>query len=152
MKPKCKSAAKKYQPSGLRVPWNFNLESWDLYIYIAWFVAIFGINTTSDISKLLYVISWAVRALGEWNLKKFSGVVFMPNITYKSCYYLFVLSTNKRFVIFTRRYFKLSWNTTALSQSNRRNFSCSSISILVIAWFVVIFGKNKTTSDISKLS
>ena len=38
---------------------------------------------------------------------------------YKSCYYLFV--------IFTSRYFKLSWNTTALSQSNCRNFSCSSI-------------------------
>ena len=28
---------------------------------IARFVVIFGINTTSDISKLLYVISWAVR-------------------------------------------------------------------------------------------
>ena len=28
---------------------------------IAWFVVIFGINTTSDISKLLYVISRAVR-------------------------------------------------------------------------------------------
>ena len=30
-------------------------------------------------------------------------------------------------VIFTCRYFKISWNTTALSQSNCRNFSCSSI-------------------------
>ena len=41
---------------------------------------------------------------------------------------LFVYTTtSKRFVIFTRRYFKLSWNTTALSQSNCRNFSCSSI-------------------------
>ena len=41
---------------------------------------------------------------------------------------LFVYTTaRKRFVIFTRRYFKLSWNTTALSQSNCRNFSCSSI-------------------------
>ena len=28
---------------------------------IAWFVVIFGMNTTSDISKLLYVISRAVR-------------------------------------------------------------------------------------------
>ena len=44
---------------------------------------------------------------------------------------LFVFTTNhKRFVIFTRRYFKLSWNTTALSQSNCRNFSCSSIKIV----------------------
>ena len=39
---------------------------------------------------------------------------------------LFVYTTTrKRFVIFTCRYFKLSWNTTALSQSNCRNFSCS---------------------------
>ena len=67
---------------------------------------------------------------------------FMPNITYKSCYYLFILlakyhvqiillfvytTSRKRVVIFTCRYFKLSWNTSALSQSNRRNFSCSSI-------------------------
>ena len=45
---------------------------------------------------------------------------------------LFVYTTTrKRFVIFTCRYFKLSWNTTALSQSNCRNFSCSSIQI----WF-----------------
>ena len=41
---------------------------------------------------------------------------------------LFVYTTTrKRFAIFTSRYFKLSWNTTALSQSNCRNFSCSSI-------------------------
>ena len=41
---------------------------------------------------------------------------------------LFVYTINcKRFVIFTCRYFKLSWNTTALSQSKCRNFSCSSI-------------------------
>ena len=36
-------------------------------------------------------------------------------------------ATRKRFVIFTCRYFKWSWNTTALSQSNCRNFSCGSI-------------------------
>ena len=41
---------------------------------------------------------------------------------------LFVYTTtHKGFVIFTCRYFKLSWNTTALSQSNCSNFSCSSI-------------------------
>ena len=39
-------------------------------------------------------------------------------------------STRKRFVIFTCRYFKLSLNTTALSQSNCRNFSCSSINAI----------------------
>ena len=41
---------------------------------------------------------------------------------------LFVYTaTRKGFVMFTCRYFKLSWNTTALSQSDCRNFSCSSI-------------------------
>ena len=41
---------------------------------------------------------------------------------------LFVYTTtHKSFVIFTCRYFKLNWNTTALSQSNCRNFWCSSI-------------------------
>ena len=43
---------------------------------------------------------------------------------------LFVYTTtHKRFVIFTCRYFKLSRNTTTLSQSNYRNFSCSSITV-----------------------
>ena len=48
---------------------------------------------------------------------------------------LFVYTTTlKRFVIFTCRYFKLSWNTTSLSQSNCRNFSCSSINVSNSAW------------------
>ena len=47
---------------------------------------------------------------------------------------LFVYTTTrKRFVIFKCRYFKLlvSWNTSALSQSNCRNFSCSSIRLWI---------------------
>ena len=40
-------------------------------------------------------------------------------------------TTHKRFVIFTCRYFKLSWDTTALSQSDCRNFSCSSINFWI---------------------
>ena len=56
-----------------------------------------------------------------------SQVVFMPNITYKIML-LFVYTTiHKRFVIFTSRYFKLSGNTTDVSQWKCRNFSCSSI-------------------------
>ena len=35
-------------------------------------------------------------------------------------------TASKRFVIFTCRDFKLSWNATALIQSNCRNFSCNS--------------------------
>ena len=49
---------------------------------------------------------------------------------------LFVYTTTrKRFVIFACRYFKLSWNTTAQSQSNCRNFSCSSIILLIYSWW-----------------
>ena len=68
-------------------------------------------------------------ALGEWNLRQFwniaSGIYAKYHV---QIMLLFVYTTtHERFVIFTCRYFKLSWNTTALSQSNCRNFSCSSI-------------------------
>ena len=51
------------------------------FVYvIAWFVVIFGINTTRDISKLLYVISQAVMRVKfetilkyhEWYLSQIS--------------------------------------------------------------------------------
>ena len=59
-----------------------------LYVWIiAWFIVIFRMNTTSDISKLLHVISRAVRRV-KFQDNEMSRVVFMPNITYKSCYYL----------------------------------------------------------------
>ena len=51
----------------------------------------------------------------------------MQNIRHKSCLIVYT-TTQEKFVIFTcSSYFKLSWNTTALSQSNCRNFSCSNI-------------------------
>ena len=109
---------------------NFGLVS-----VIAWFVVIFGINTTSDISKLLYVISRAVRRVkfDNWNIT--SGIYAKYHV---QIMLLFVYTTTrKRFVIFTCRYFKLSWNTTALSQSNCRNFSCSSI--IVINYHILIY-------------
>ena len=83
---------------------------------------IFAINTTSDISKLLYEIS-------RDNLRQFWNITSGIYAKYhEQIMLLFVYTTTyTRFVIFTCRYFKLSWNTTALSQSNCRNFSCSSI-------------------------
>ena len=89
---------------------------------------IFGINTTSDISKLLYA-----------NLRQFWNITSGIYAKYHAqIMLLFVYTTtHERFVIFTCRYFKLSWNTTALSQSNCRNFSRSSI-------------KRKTTVGINK--
>ena len=50
--------------------------------------------------------------------------------TLKLCFYLLYYYPQK-FVIFTCRYFKLSWNTSALSQLNCRNFLCSSTRIQI---------------------
>ena len=50
---------------------------------------------------------------------------------------LFVYTTTcKGFVIFTCRYFKFSWNITALSQSNCRNFSCSGINCQRVSRYI----------------
>ena len=94
-----------------------------IYLYrLAWFVVIFGINITRDISKLLYV-----------NLRQFWNISCGIYAKYHlQMMLLFVYTTTRKgFVIFTStevaRYFKLSWNTSALSQSNCRNFSCSGI-------------------------
>ena len=69
---------------------------------------IFGINTTSDISKLLYVISRAVR-----RVKFETKTLNITSGTYAKYHVqimlLFVYTTTpKMFVIFTCRYFKLS--------------------------------------------
>ena len=87
---------------------------------------IFGINTTSEISKLLYIIS---RAFGR---VKFETILKYHEWIYAKYHVQIVLlfvytTTHTRFVIFTRRYFKLSRNTIALSQSNCRNLSCGSV-------------------------
>ena len=109
----------------------------------------FGINTTRDILKLLYVIS---RTCGEWNLRQFWNIV--SGIYAKHHLQIMLLfvytSTRKRFVIFTCRYFKLSWNTTARSQSNCRNFSCSSINKLTRKFIcmAVYIVKTKITSKL----
>ena len=62
------------------------------------------------------------------NLRQFWNITSGIYAKYQVQIMLFFVytSTHKRFVIFTCRYFKLSWNTTALSQSNCRNFSCRS--------------------------
>ena len=71
--------------------------------------------------------------LGEWNLRQFWNITSGIYSKYhEQIMLLFIYTTtHKGFVIFTCRYFKLSWNTTALSQSNCRNFSCSSIKLRI---------------------
>ena len=93
---------------------------------------IFGINTTSDISKWLYVISRAVRRVKfetilkyhEWYLCQILHTNHAITYTHKKNIWGEYFSWGE---YFTCGYFKLSWNTTALSRSNCRNFSCSSI-------------------------
>ena len=87
---------------------------------------IFGINITSDISKLLYVISRAVRRVKCDTILKYHE--------WYLCMLLFVYTTTHAQMVcnFHMRFFKLSWNITALSQSNCRNFSCSSIKIFIL--------------------
>ena len=81
---------------------------------------------------MLYVI---------WDNFEISRVLFMPNISRIMLLFVYT-TTRKRFVIFTCSYFKLSWNTTALSRSNWRNFSCSRIT-------TEIFHKRKYKMDSS---
>ena len=77
----------------------------------------------SDIWKLFYV-----NLRQFWNIK--SGIYAKYHV---QIMLLFVFPTQKvNFVIFTCKYFKLSWNTIALSQSSCRNFSCSSIIHIII--------------------
>ena len=86
---------------------------------------IFDINTKSDFPKFLYVISRAVRRMKfETILKKKTSVIYAKD--HVQIMLLFVYTTTRKsFVIFTCRYFKLSWNITSLSQSNCGNFSRS---------------------------
>ena len=67
--------------------------------------------------------------MGEWDLRQVWNVMsgIYPKYHIQIMLLFVYTTTRKRFVIFTWRYFKLSWNTTALSQSNCRNFPCSSI-------------------------
>jgi len=80
---------------------------------------------------------WYFEPLGEWILRQFWNIM---NGTYAKYHVQIMLSfvyttAHKRFVIFTYSYFKLSWNTTALSQSNCRNFSCGSIKTVIQSYF-----------------
>ena len=67
-----------------------------------------------------------------WDNFEISRVVYLCQISRTNDAIICLYYTNRKsFVIFTCRYFKLSWNTTALSQSNCRNSSCSSINTVI---------------------
>ena len=64
-------------------------------------IVIFGINATSDISKLLYLISRAVKRVKFETILKYHEWYFLPNISYKSCYYMLILHL---LLFITRKY------------------------------------------------
>ena len=75
-------------------------------------MVIFGINTTSDlISKLLYVISRAVRRVKFETILKLnitSGTYAKYDVQIMLLFVYTTRYTHERFVIFTCRYFKLN--------------------------------------------
>ena len=94
------------------------------------FVVILGIMPQVIFLKFLY---------GSWSLRQFWNITSGMYANYHlQIILLFVYTTTarKRFVIFTCRYFKLSWNATTLSQSNCRNFSYSSYKLFFYKNFV----------------
>jgi len=84
--------------------------------------------------------------LSEWNLRQFWNIVNGIYAKYHVQIMLLIVhtTTSKRFVIFPRRYFKLSWNTTALSQSNCRKFSCNSINTSNTDWIILACAMDRT--------
>ena len=102
---------------------NYRMTSWSQMI--VW-ISVGNCMICSDIWHKYH--EWYFE-IGEWNLRQFwnitSGIYAKDHV---QIMLLFVYTTvYKSFVTFTCRHFKLSWNTTALSQSNWRNFSRRSI-------------------------
>ena len=67
-----------------------------------------------------------IRVRQFWNI---TSVIYNAKYRVQLILLFVYTTTRKRFVIFTCRFSKLSWNNTALSHSNCRNFSCSSMNI-----------------------
>ena len=96
------------------------------FLVFAKFVVIFGIKPRVIFRNCFTQFH---DPLGQWNLRQFWNIRtwYLCRMLRKIMILSVYTTTHKRFVIFTRRYCKLSWNTTALSQSKCRNFSCSTI-------------------------
>ena len=85
------------------------------------------VQTLSQVDVLFSVFWFPKFSFSSW-ISWFQNLEIFPPFLRNSCdeiiWWLWVTIVT---VIFTCRYFKLSWNTSALSQSNGRNFSGSSI-------------------------
>ena len=95
------------------------------------------VQTLSQVDLLFSVFWFSKSSFTSWiswfqNLEIFPP--FLRNWCNEMIWWFWVTIVT---VIFTCRYFKLSWNTSALSQSNGRNFSGSSIITVIIIIIVV---------------
>ena len=106
---------------------------WFWFYYALWLASVFTLvlvlrqsSENRSISKVLYVLH---EPLGKWNLRQFRNITsgIQCQISLQIMLLFVYTITRKGFVISTCRYFKWRWNTTALSQSNWKNFSCSDL-------------------------
>ena len=95
------------------------------------------VQTLSQVDVLSSVFWFYEFSFSSW-ISWFQNLEIFPPFLRNSCdeiiWWFWVTIVT---VIFTCRYFKLSWNTSALGQSNGRNFSGSSISG-VIPWVTLL--------------
>ena len=80
----------------------------------------FGIDTSSDISKLLYVISRAVKRVRFETSLKYHEWYLCKNVTYKPCYFLFILLPKCKRISLDFRAFKSKRKieNTIMTQTN----------------------------------
>ena len=89
------------------------------------------VQTLSQVDVLFSVFWFSEFSFRSW-ISWFQNLLIFPPFLRNSCdeiirWFWVTIVT----VIFTCRYFKLSWNTSALSQWNGRNFSGSSIMAVI---------------------
>ena len=85
------------------------------------------VHTLSQVDELFLVFWFSEFSFSSW-ISWFQNLEIFPPFFRNSCdEIMWWFGVTIVTVIFTCRYFKLSWNTSALSQSYCRNFSGSSI-------------------------
>ena len=89
------------------------------------------VHTLSQVDVLFLVFWFSEFSFSSW-ISWFQNLEIFPPFFRNSCdEIMWWFGVTIVTVIFTCRYFKLSWNTSALSQSYCRNFSGSSIIIII---------------------
>lgn len=110
----------------LQWEWSFLAADWVRAMAIsvkikARFVGVIGINTASDISKLFYSISRVDRRRNFEAILIYHGW-YLCQVTSMNSANISSLQIHGNFEILTTDNLKLSWNATAVSQSDSSNF------------------------------